>query len=55
MNLLWGCRGGDAHPLALARGGGGCYFHDKAEKYERHINGIRVIVMICHTVSEYHV
>ena len=28
----------------------GCYFHDKAEKYERH-NEIHVIVMICHTVS----
>ena len=32
---------------------GGCYFHDKAEKYERH-NEIHVIEMICHTVSEYH-
>ena len=29
-------------------------FQDKAEKYKRH-NEIHVIVMICHTVSEYHV
>ena len=35
-------------------GGGGCCFHEKAEKYERY-NEIHVIVMICHTVSEYHV
>ena len=41
-------------PLALARwGAGGCYFEDKAGKYERH-NEIHVIVMICHTVAEYH-
>ena len=48
MDLL-----GGAHPLALARWGaeGACYFHDKAEKYERH-NEIQVIVMICHTVSD---
>ena len=46
---------GGAHPLALARWGAGeCYFHDKAEKYERH-NEIHVMVMICHTVYEYHV
>ena len=32
----------------------GCYFLDKAEKYERH-DEIHVVVMICHTVSEYHV
>ena len=39
-------------PLVLARwGAAGCYFHDKAEKYERH-NEIHVIVMICHTVSD---
>ena len=46
----------------FTRGGGGggngvkveCYFHDKAEKYERH-NEIHVIMMICHTVSEYRV
>ena len=35
-------------------GGGGCCFHEKAEKYERY-NEIHVIAMICHTVSEYHV
>ena len=48
--------GGGVHtPLAPSRwGAGGCYFHDKAEKYERH-NEIHVVVMICHTVSEYHV
>ena len=46
-----GVRGGCTHPLALAREV--CYFNDKAEKYERH-NEIHVIVMICHTVSEYH-
>ena len=44
--------------MDLLRGGGfrggGCYFHDQPEKYERH-NEIHVIVMICHTVSEYHV
>ena len=49
-----GVRG--VHPLALARWGTECvcYFHDKAEKYERH-NEVHVILMICHTVSEYHV
>ena len=52
MDLL----GGECAPPWPWPGGmqGGCYFHDKAEKYERH-NEIHVIVMICHTVSEYHV
>ena len=51
MNLL----GGVHTPPSPGQVGcrGGCYFHDKAEKYERH-NEIHVIV-ICHTVSEYHV
>ena len=56
--VYWGGRVRGVHtPLALARwgaGGGGCYFEDKAGKYERH-NEIHVIVMICHTVAEYHV
>ena len=56
MDLLEGGGVRGVHtPLAIARWGeGGCYFHDKSEKYERH-NEIHVIVMICHTVSEYHV
>ena len=43
------------HPPSPGQVGcrGRCYFHDKAEKYERN-NEIHVIVMICHTVSEYH-
>ena len=52
-----GCGGGGAHtPPSPGQMGcrGGCYFHNKAEIYERH-NEIHVIVMICHTVSEYHV
>ena len=51
-----GC-GGRVHiPPKPWSGGmqGGCYFHNRAEIYERH-NEIRVIVIICHTVSEYHV
>ena len=55
MDLLGGC-GGVHTPPSPGQVGcrGGCYFHEKAEKYERH-NEIHVIVMICHTVSEYHV
>ena len=54
MDLLGGC-GGCTPPYPWPGGvQGGCYFYDKAEKYERH-NEIHVIVMICHTVSEYHV
>ena len=47
-------REGEHLPSPGQMGCKGCYFHDKAEKYERH-NEIHVIVMICHTVSEYHV
>ena len=54
--IYWGGCGGVHTPPSPGQVGcrGGCYFHDKAEKYERH-NEIHVIVMICHTVSEYHV
>ena len=51
MNLLGDARRG-VRPLALARwGAGGCYFHDKAEKYERH-NEIHVVMMILY-VTQY--
>ena len=41
-------------PLALARwGAGGCAIFMIKQKNRRH-NEIHVIVMICHTVSEYH-
>ena len=49
-----GVQGGAHSPSPGQMGCRGCYFHDKPEKYERH-NEIHVIVMICHTVSEYHV
>ena len=54
--IYWGGCGGVHTPPSPGQVGcrGGCYFHEKAEKYERH-NEIHVIVMICHTVSEYHV
>ena len=56
--IYWGSVGGGCTPPPspgqVGCRGGGCYFHEKAEKYERH-NEIHVIVMICHTVSEYHV
>ena len=51
--IYWGRLWGEgAHtPQALVRwDAGGCYFHNKAEIYERH-NEIHIIVIICHTVS----
>ena len=54
MDLLGdrGVKGGCTHPLALARGGGAIFMIK--QKNMRH-NEIHIIVMICHTVSEYHV
>ena len=49
-----GVREGGHPPSPGQMGCRGRYFHDKAEKYERH-NKMHIIVMICHTVSEYHV
>ena len=50
-----GGAGGCTPPLALARwGAGGGAIFMKKQKNMRH-NEIHVIVMICHTVSEYHV
>ena len=47
--IYWGCTPSPSPDQMRCRGG--CYFHDKAEKYERY-NEMHVVVMICHTVSE---